>query len=206
VGGDLYDFYELDERHLFFVLGDVSGKGVPASLFMAITVALFKASADSARGPDEILSVVNEQLARDNESCMFVTLFCGIMDMDTGEITYACAGHNPPLIIESGGQARFLDPVRSLVAGASDMAVYRSYELKLDAGDTLLLYTDGVTEAMNLEQELYAEDRLLRDATILADNSPRELIEGLISRVRSFADGAPQSDDITMLALTYRGK
>ncbi len=206
VGGDLYDFYELDERHLFFVLGDVSGKGVPASLFMAITVALFKASADSARGPDEIMSVVNEQLARDNESCMFVTLFCGILDTDTGEITYACAGHNPPLIIESGGQARFLDPVRSLVAGASDMAVYRSYELKLDEGDTLLLYTDGVTEAMNLAQELYAEERLLRDAAILAHNSPRELIEGLISRVRSFADGAPQSDDITMLALTYRGK
>jgi sigma-B regulation protein RsbU (phosphoserine phosphatase) len=206
VGGDLYDFYELDERHLFFVLGDVSGKGVPASLFMAITVALFKANADKDRGPEEILAAVNAQLARDNESCMFVTLFCGILDTETGGIAYACAGHNPPLIIRSGGRTKLLEPVRSLVAGASDMVVYRSYELNLDVGDTLLLYTDGVTEAMNQAQELYAEERLIRDAAGLAHEPPRDLVEGLIARVRSFADGAPQSDDITMLALTYRGK
>ncbi|HDR14449.1 MAG TPA: serine/threonine protein phosphatase [Desulfobacteraceae bacterium] len=206
VGGDLYDFYELDDRHLFFVLGDVSGKGVPASLFMAITLALFKANANKDRGPEEILAAVNAQLARDNESCMFVTLFCGILDIETGWVTYACAGHNPPLILRSSGLTSFLEPTRSLVAGASDLAVYRSYELNLGTGDTLLLYTDGVTEAMNQAQELYAEERLIRDASELAHQPPRGLIEGLIERVRNFAGDAPQSDDITLLALTYRGE
>lgn len=206
VGGDLYDFYELDEKHLFFVLGDVSGKGVPASLFMAITVALFKACAKPGRGPAEILNMVNAQLARDNEACMFVTLICGILDTDTGEIRYANAGHNPPLHIRKDSSVRYIDAPPSLVAGAMPEMQYMEHTLKLAPGETVLIYTDGITEAMNTAEELYSEERLKQDLEQLVDNPGQAIISGIADKVRIFAGQAPQSDDMTMLCLTWTGE
>lgn len=206
VGGDLYDFYELDEKHLFFVLGDVSGKGVPASLFMAITVALFKACAKPGRGPAEILNIVNAQLAKDNEACMFVTLICGILDTETGEIRYANAGHNPPLHIRKDRSVAYVKATPALMAGVMPDFEYGEHTLRLGKGETLLIYTDGITEAMNVDEELYSDQRLERDLVELAGEPGQTIISDLADKVRAFAGQAPQSDDMTMLSLTYTGK
>jgi len=205
VGGDLYDFYELDDRHLFFVIGDVSGKGVPASLFMAITVALFKANASAADGPEKILSAVNNQLACDNESCMFVTIFCGILDVQTGEVSYVNAGHNPPLLIRAAGDVDYLRSTPSLVAGAMENYVYPRQSFTLNQGDCLFLYTDGITEAVNSSDELFGEERLKKEIERVSRESNEQIISSISSKVKAFAGTAPQFDDMTMLAVKYNG-
>jgi|WetSurMetagenome_2_1015567.scaffolds.fasta_scaffold01321_3 phosphoserine phosphatase RsbU/P len=206
VGGDFYDFFFVDEDHLLFVIGDVSGKGVPASLFMAITRTLLKASASSDTPPVAILQKVNDRLAEDNESCVFVTVFCGILNIGSGEVIYANGGHNPPLIIRSGDSTDFIVMPKGMALGVMEGTPYELAKLTLEPGDVLFTYTDGVTEAMNPRYELFSDKRLQEDLFAARHDSLEELSQGLMKRITVFADGADQSDDITILALKYHGK
>jgi sigma-B regulation protein RsbU (phosphoserine phosphatase) len=205
VGGDFYDYYALDEDRIFFVIGDVAGKGVPASLFMAVTMTLFKAYARPERGPVEIVSRVNDKLARDNETGLFVTAFCGILDLRTGCLDYANAGHNLPVVVRPGGTTAFLPPSGGLVLGAMPEFPYRVGTLTLAVGDTLLVYTDGVTEAMDEGNALFGNERLLEACRVDRHRGPKELVDGVFQAVQAYAGDAPQSDDITILAVRYQG-
>ena len=202
VGGDLYDFSLLDESRLFFYIGDVSDKGVPASLIMAITMTLMKrASVQPGITPAGILRQVNKTLAEDNENVMFVTLFVGILDLKTGELAFSNAGHNPPLILGADGECSFLKLPDGLVLGVMTDAEYRDDTVRLGPGDMIVTYTDGVTEAMNPKKELYSEARLQETLTRMAGRSVEDTIDAIIASVKGHAAGAPQSDDIAVLAV-----
>jgi len=204
VGGDLYDFFFIDDDHLCFAVGDVSGKGVPASLFMAVTKTLFRATAGNGSTPGEILARLNTEICRDNESCMFVTFFCAILNIRTGQVDYGNGGHNLPYYLHRDGVSP-LENVGGKALGLVEQTPYASGRMVLCPGEALLLYTDGVTEAMDSRERLYSDQRL---AEFLASNrgsSPRQIVGDLVSDVRSFAGAAPQSDDITALALRYFG-
>jgi sigma-B regulation protein RsbU (phosphoserine phosphatase) len=205
VGGDFYDFFPIDGDRLCFVIADVSGKGVPAALFMAVSMTLLKATARRGLPPEEILERVNDELSRDNQVNMFVTVFCGILDTGTGEVVYANAGHNHPLLMGTSGEAHYLKTVNGLALGVMEEAPYRRETLRLDPGDSLFLYTDGVTEAMNPADELFGDDRLRRELDALAGADPDSVTAGIMGRVKEFAAGAPQSDDITIMVVQYRG-
>ncbi len=200
VGGDLYDARLLDDGRLFFMIGDVSGKGVPAALYMAITVSLARAIVQEGEtGPAELLGRINRELARENDTSMFVTLFCGILDLASGELRYANAGHNPPVLISPDGSARLQPTLPGLVAGCLDDYGYTEGRLDLAPGTSLLLYTDGVTEALNPALELFGEERLL--AAARGPQSAARTLTKLQQAVKNFAAGADQADDITLLAI-----
>jgi sigma-B regulation protein RsbU (phosphoserine phosphatase) len=202
VGGDLYDFSLIDDTRLFFYIGDVSDKGVPASLIMAITMTLMKrASVQPGITPAGILRQVNKTLAEDNENIMFVTLFAGILDLKTGELAFSNAGHNPPLILTADGKCSFLTLPDGLVLGVMTDAEYHDDTLSLRPGDMIVTYTDGVTEAMNPKKELYSEGRLQETVTRMAGRSVEETTDAIIASVKGHAAGAPQSDDIAVFAL-----
>ena len=205
VGGDLYDFFLLDDHHLFFSIGDVSGKGVPAALFMAVTKTLMKGVAEQQLTPSQVLLKVNHELFVDNDQMMFVTVFCGILDLRTGELQYTNAGHPPPLLLRSAQDISWAELPPGVVLGVSDDPAYETRTLTLGPQDTLLLYTDGVTEAMNTREELFGEARLRGFAEAQPGRSPKELVEGLFAAVHEYGNGAEQSDDITVLALRFRG-
>jgi phosphoserine phosphatase RsbU/P len=208
VGGDFYDFFLISPDQFCFLVGDVSGKGVPAAFYMAVAKTLIKAVAESDRSiadPGRILARANNDLAVDNDSCMFVTIFCGVLNMGTGEVRYASAGHNPPVLIRSGGAPTLLSTRQEPVAGALEGVEYTTDTLSLAPGDGLLLYTDGVTEAMNSALNLYGEARLLHEIAALAEADAHDMCDHLAGDVRTFAAGAEQSDDITLLALRFRG-
>jgi sigma-B regulation protein RsbU (phosphoserine phosphatase) len=204
VGGDLYDFFFLDDDHLCFAIGDVSGKGVPASVFMAVTKTLFRATAGPGSTPGEILARLNAEICRDNESCMFVTFFCAILNIRTGQVDYSNGGHNLPYHLHDDG----VSPLKNLggrALGLVEQSPYTSGRMVLSPGEALLLYTDGVTEAMDSRERLYSDQRLAQFLASNRDSSPRQIIGDLVSDVRHFAGAAPQSDDITVLALHYFG-
>jgi len=202
VGGDLYDFSLLDDARLFFYIGDVADKGVPASLIMAITMTLMKrASVQPDITPAGILRQVNITLAEDNENVMFVTLFVGILNLKTGELAFSNAGHNPPLILGVDGKCSFLTLPDGLVLGVMTEAEYRDDTVRLRPGDMIVTYTDGVTEAMNPKKELYSEARLQETLTRTAGRSVEDTIDAIIASVKGHATGAPQSDDIAVLAV-----
>lgn len=204
VGGDFYDFFFIDQNNLCFLIGDVSGKGVPAALYMMVAKTLLKSEGQRIGEPGQILSYVNNVLAADNDSCMFATVFCAILDTRTGEVRFANAGHNPPLIMDSAG-VRYLTLKAGFVLGPMEDVLYETERLTLQAGDTLFLYTDGVTEATNFAEELYGEPQL----QAALQSGPREELPEMIHHIRAevnnHAHGAPQSDDVTMIAITYRG-
>ena len=204
VGGDLYDFFFIDDDHLCFAIGDVSGKGVPASLFMAVTKTLFKATAGNGGTPGEILARLNAEICRDNESCMFVTLFCAILNIRTGQVDYSNGGHNLPYYLHRGGVTPLENP-GGRALGVVEQSAYISGRMVLSPGEALLLYTDGVTEAMDSRETLYSDQRLEQFLARNRGSSPRQIIGDLVNDVRHFAGGAPQSDDITGLALLYFG-
>ena len=204
VGGDLYDFFFIDDDHLCFAVGDVSGKGVPASLFMAVTKTLFKATASNGRAPGEILARLNAEICRDNESCMFVTFFCAILNIRTGQVDYSNGGHNLPYYLHHNGVSP-LENLGGRALGLVEQSPYVSGRMVLNPGEALLLYTDGVTEAMDSREKLYSDQRLEQFLASNRDSSPRQIIGDLVNDVRHFAGGAPQSDDITVLALLYFG-
>lgn len=205
VGGDLYDFFFIDEQHLCFVIGDVSGKGIPAALFMSATRSALKAQADKALSPAEILFKVNNELCRGNETCMFVTLFCGILDIGTGEVIYSSAGHNPPYIYRRPGTLEAVTKKHGMALGTMEDLPYRQDRLQLRAGDALVMYTDGVSEAMNVNNELFSEARLQSSIKSGKTAEPQYIVKNLLADVDDFTRGAEQSDDITILVLTYTG-
>jgi sigma-B regulation protein RsbU (phosphoserine phosphatase) len=205
VGGDLYDFHVLDGGRLFFAVGDVSGKGVPAALFMALTRSLMKGIAGTGAGPAEILEEMNRELCRDNETVMFVSVFCGTLDTATGEVLYANAGHNPPLLVRPGVEAEFLPVRRDLVLGGTEGTVYGTGRLVLAPGDGLFLYTDGVTEARRETGEFFGGGRLREAVSPLGGLPPREAVETLLEAGRVFCGEASQSDDIAVLMVRFTG-
>lgn len=204
VGGDFYDFFFLDENRLCFAIGDVSGKGVPAALFMAVIKTLFKAIAGRVQNPGEILSTVNREICRDNDSQMFTTLFCGILDTRTGEIRYSNGGHNPPYHLSRAGVQQ-VPKTGGRVLGLLEETTYAGSRLVLGPGETLLLYTDGVTEALDPAEQFFSERRLESILTQINFASAREQIEYLTREITLFAAGAEQADDITTLAIRFLG-
>jgi sigma-B regulation protein RsbU (phosphoserine phosphatase) len=164
-----------------------------------------KAVAEQQLSPSQILAKVNHELYVDNEQMMFVTLFCGALDVRTGELQYTNAGHLPPLRLRASGQVDWVELPKGTVLGISEPPAYTTRTLQLDPGDTLLLYTDGVNEAMNREKQLFGDDRLRAFARTQTSTAPKDLIEGLFGAVHGFAGGEEQSDDITVLAVRYLG-
>jgi sigma-B regulation protein RsbU (phosphoserine phosphatase) len=205
VGGDFYDFFLIDEENLAIAIADVSGKGVPAALFMVVTKTLIKNNACSGRSPAEVFATVNNILCENNEADMFVTAFMGYYNIPSGKFVYVNAGHNPPLLKKSGLGYGFLPTKPCLILAWKEGISYREEEITLEAGDVLYLYTDGVTEAMNKNMELFSEARLLETLIKHGDKVPTELLPAIKREIDAFAQGAEQADDITMLALKVKG-
>lgn len=204
VGGDIYDFFLMDEEHLCFMIGDVSGKGMPAALFMSATRTLFKAQADRENDTAEILQRVNNELCRGNDSSMFVTLFCGILSLHTGEVIFTNAGHNPPYLYRKNGKLQMLADKHGPALGVMDDILYHSTKIVLGSGDTLIMYTDGVSEAMDHENKMFDVRRLEQVIQGNTSHVPQILLGEVMQAVELFVAGAEQSDDITMLAVTYQ--
>ncbi len=204
VGGDLYDFFFIDDDNLCFLIGDVSGKGVPAALFMAVTKTLIKGIAMQTNDPAEILRQVNDEAVQNNETCMFVTVFLAILNIKTGEMNFANAGHNPPLIVRKNADASFLEVKSGCAVGVIDSPDFTTESLVLQRDDLILFYTDGVTEAFNNSGEEFSEDRLENALTKLMDLPVEKIVSGILENVLLFSGEAPQSDDITVLALRYK--
>lgn len=205
VGGDLYDFFFIDKNKFFFLIGDVSGKGVPAALFMMITKAVIKSEAMRGSSPKEMLYKANNIISVDNDASMFVTVFCAVLDVKTGELEYGNAGHNPPLIYRSGQDYEYIDVEKTFVFGPMPDMEFAGGKLKLNSDDVIFLYTDGVTEAMNAQKVLFSEQRLQRTLSNLGGDDVKEILSGVKESIREFAEDEPQSDDITMLALKFSG-
>lgn len=205
VGGDFYDAFFVAPQRLFVAVGDVSGKGMPAALFMARTIAQLRMEAGRRRSPAAALEAVNRALCEGNDTGMFVTLFCGVLNTQTGAFSFANAGHNPPLLIRSEGACGFLKVKKGLVAGISERSRYPVARVRLKPGDTALLYTDGVTEAMDVSGNLYTEARFLAQVRERRWSNTRDLVGTVRDALAAFAQGAPQADDITLLALRYSG-
>lgn len=201
VAGDFYDFFLLDPTRIGLVIADVSGKGIPAALLMALTRTLLRATGQSGADPEVCLTQVNRALCGDSEYSRFVTLFYGQADLETGELRYCNAGHNPPFVIR-GHTVEEIPPVGGLVLGVNADAEYVRGSVTLGRGETLFLYTDGVTEAMTPTNAQFGEERLLRALREPA-KSARELIERVERDVEAFTDGRPPSDDVTCLAFRY---
>ncbi len=205
VGGDFYDFFFVDDKRLCFVIGDVSGKGVPAALFMTITKTLIKTKAKEGLPTNEILSRVNNILYPDNQSCLFVTVFCAILNMENGNLQYCNAGHNPPLLIKVGGAADFIKVPAGMVMGVMEQTRCGNNGIVMRPGESIVLYTDGVTEAMDPEHQQFTDARLKATLSGLNGSDMKTMIGKVRDAVYSFARGAAQSDDITMLAVKYKG-
>lgn len=204
VGGDLYDFFVRDNQ-LFFCIGDVSGKGVPAALFMMMTKSLFRAYSLQENMPDRIVTQMNNILSDNNKSYMFVTLFVGVLDLKSGLLRYCNAGHEAPIVINK--EASILPVLRVFPVGAFKNTTYQMQEVIIGSQSTLLLYTDGVNEAMNADSELFGMERPLDEVkhAIQADSiSPKALIDQLTQSVHHFVGDTEQSDDLTMLAINYK--
>lgn len=209
VGGDFYDYFPIDDEHLAVVVADVSGKGVPAAFFMAISRTLLKSNALFLRVPGPTIAALNDQLCAENDQMMFVTVFYGVLHLRTGRLTYVNAGHNPPVRLRDG-QASFFERGSNMALAVMEGQEYVEGEVILAAGDTLLLYTDGVTEANNAEGTLFGDDALL-EAMVAVGADPVHkghaggVPQRVVQAVRAFEAGAAQADDITVVALTYQG-
>lgn len=201
VGGDFYDFFLVDDDHLAMVIADVSGKGVPAALFMVIAKTLLKNAAQTGLSPKAVLEKVNNQLCANNEAEMFVTVWLGIYEISTGKLTAANAGHEYPAIRRSGGRFELVKDRHGFVLAGMENARYREYELELGMGDTLFLYTDGVAEATGAANILYGTDRMLATLNTAPGRCPEELLRDVKQDIDRFVGEAPQFDDITMLAI-----
>src|SRR5262245_13536679 len=203
MGGDFYDFFFIDDKRLGVVIADVSGKGVPAAIFMAVSRSLLKATAVASLSPSECLEHVNRLLCPDNESGMFVTVFYGILHTDTGEFEFSNGGHNMPYVIRGNSVSPVGRP-ENMLLGLLKEANYRTSRMSLKGGETLLLYTDGVTEAMDAQGQFFSEQRLEHTLQRLAQQRPVDLLTTLMEEVQAFSRGTVQADDITLLALQYR--
>ena len=205
VGGDFYDYFMLDDEELCFCVADVSGKGVGSALFMAMTKLLIKSRAPDDKLPSKIMSRVNADLAADNPQCMFVTVFLGMINLRTGRVTYTNAGHNPPLIKRASGTVDEVPDIHGPILGVQEGREYGESSVDLGLGDVLLIYTDGVTEAMDREDNLYSDARLLQTVQEIGEISADSVLKTVRGSVDEFALGAEQADDITMITLEYKG-
>ena len=201
VGGDFYDFFRIDDDKIGFVIADVSGKGIPAAIFMAVSRTLIRATGIRGVTPSECISYSNDLLAKESANNMFVTVFYGIYNIKTGEVTYTNAGHNPPYLIKAGGTIEQLPLSKDIVVGALDDFQFSEETLQLEHGETLLLYTDGVTEAINVNDEEYGEKRLEETLKDVTQQNCQQIINTVKADVKTFAGEAEQSDDITLLAI-----
>ena len=202
VGGDLYDFFIEDEK-LYFIIGDVSGKGVPASLVMAVTCRLFRSVASHFNEPEEIISSLNDSLADGNESNMFCTAFLGILDLKTGQLKYCNAGHNAPLIVDINGNVNLMRVVANLPLGLFSGFPYEGQETRIERQMMLYMFTDGVNEAENSNKELFGDDRLTALLKLNASQEPSEIVDKTFAEVKNHANGTEQSDDITVMCIKY---
>jgi sigma-B regulation protein RsbU (phosphoserine phosphatase) len=201
VGGDFYYFFRIDADHIGFVIADVSGKGVPAAIFMAVCRTLIRATGIRGVSPSECITYSNSLLAKESVNAMFVTAFYGIYNIRTGEVKYANAGHNPPYLMKADGSVKVLPLSHDFVAGVIDDFQYTEETTLLEKGDTLLLFTDGVTEATSPTYEEYGEQRLEQRLSQLTQVGCQQIIDAIKADVKAFAGEAEQSDDITLLAL-----
>ena len=206
VGGDFYDFYFIDEDHLAFLIADVSGKGIPAAMFMMRSKTIIKSYAESGMSVEEVFTLANEKLCEGNDAGMFVTAWMGILNIRNGKVLFANAGHNHPLVKHSDGTFEYLKSRAGFVLAGMEGVRYRKNELVLEPGDAIYLYTDGVTEATDLNEELYGEDRLHSILEKYKDETMEVICSEIKKDVDLFAGEAPQFDDITMLALKYKGQ
>ena len=211
VGGDFYDFAMLDDHHALAIVADVSGKGVPAALFMAMGTTLLRDHIalmlrSSTSLVDEV-GLVNNILCRNNEGGLFITAWIGILNTHTGRLAYIDAGHNPPLVKQNGADFEFIPKAKKgLPLASMEDFPYKLNEIFLKPGDRLLLYTDGVTEAQNKEQKLFGEDQLLEYAVSHQTEPQAQFMEGLIKALADFQSGCDQFDDITMLMMDYKAE
>ena len=205
VGGDFYDITRIDEDHIGLTMADVSGKGVPAAMFMAVSHTLLRLAGKKKLKPEEVIIESNNVLAAESFDNMFVTLFYAIMNVRTGEVQYVNAGHNPPYILHKDGTLETLPTSKNICLGVLEDYTYTSDSLTLQKGDCLVTFTDGVTEACSTSNELYGESRLEALLPTLAGQSARSILDNVINAVHAHAEGAEQSDDITMLVAKRLG-
>ncbi|MGN0290696.1 MAG: SpoIIE family protein phosphatase [Lachnospiraceae bacterium] len=205
VGGDFYDFFKIDDDHVAFAIADVSGKGVPAALFMVIAKTLIKTKARNDLSPAKVLQEVNMEISETNEEDMFVTLFLGVLELSTGKFRCANAGHNPPIRIYPDGRVEYLELEKNFVLAGIQGMEFLENEFQLSPGERFLMYTDGVTEAMNERQEFFGEEQLIE--SIQSERAKGLRVEGLLKylggRVKDFSAREEQADDITMLVFQY---
>ena len=205
VGGDFYDFFRIDQDRLGFVIADGAGKGVPAAIFMAISRTVIRTIALNENSAAMCMQRSNAFLCQENTNEMFVTVFYGILNLNTGLVTYCNAGHNPPILMKADNTVVSVPLTNDFILGSIDDITYHEKTLQLLPGDNLLLYTDGITEAMNTRHEQYSEQRLLENCQELIGKSPKEIVDKITEQVGKFVVGAVQSDDITLLSITYQG-
>lgn len=204
VGGDFYDFFLIDKDRLGFVIGDVSGKGISAAIFMAVSRTLVRATGLKGDSVSDCMRYVNNLLCIESVSSMFVTVFYGILNTQTGEVDYVNAGHNPPYLLSTEGISK-IEMTNGLALGVMDDFNFESKKLHLKKGDQLLLYTDGVVEAFNLEETAYGEEKFENFLNENRNHPVETIIKRSFADVNDFVDGAPQSDDITLLGITFKG-
>jgi sigma-B regulation protein RsbU (phosphoserine phosphatase) len=205
VGGDFYDFFLIDDEHLGIVIADVSGKGIPAAMFMMLSMIIIKNLAKSGAGPAEVLEEANEQICSNNREEMFVTVWLGILDLKTGVLTASNAGHEYPVLMDPDGEFRLLKDKHGFVIGGMPDIKYTEYDINMEKGSRLFLYTDGLPEAQNTESEFFGQDRVVEELNRITNKDPEGIISGMRKAVASFTEGAPQFDDLTMLCLEYDG-
>ena len=205
VGGDFYDFFFVDDDHLVLVMADVSGKGVPAALFMVIAKTLIKNRAQTGKSPAEILEFVNNELCENNDAELFVTVWLAIIELSTGKGIAANAGHEHPTICRAGGQWELVEYRHSMVVAAMEGVKFREHEFELHPGDAIFVYTDGVPEATNSEKELFGTERMLASLNRISNAAPEKILANVREDLDNFVGDAPQFDDITMLCMKYNG-
>ena len=203
IGGDFYNFFGLDDALIGLIIADVSGKGIPAALFTMVTQTLLKGAVRNFASPARCLSEVNELLAEDNETCVFVTVFYGILDLRNGTFRYCNGGHNPPRLVRGDSRVEMLPTTGNVVLGVFPGHDYVDREVKLAPGDSLFLYTDGITEAQNGSNEEFGEERLDGQLEALNHAPARDVVNGVVDAVHQFVQDTAQSDDITCIALRF---
>ena len=201
IGGDFYDFFRIDADRIALVIADVCGKGIPAALFMAVSRTIIRSKGTQCDNAAECITETNRLLAAYSVDCMFVTAFYAIYNIKTGQLNYCNAGHNPPYLIKADGKTEELPMPTDVIVGAFDEIKYEECTMQMDHGDTLVMFTDGVPEAMNPDLEEFGSDRLCNILSGMADKCCKEIIETIKASIDNFAAGAEQSDDITMLVL-----
>jgi sigma-B regulation protein RsbU (phosphoserine phosphatase) len=204
VGGDFYDFFLLNDDTLCFSIGDVSDKGVPAALLMSMTITLFRAKSDIRHEISELVNSINRDVSKDNVNMMFVTFFMGILDLKSGKMKFCNAGHNYPVILKKNGDFKWLDETHGVPLGVSESFKYKSGEIEIGKGDVMIIYTDGINEAMSIDGDFYGDDRL---AAVIGNKcrglDPKQTAETIMKDVTSFTRNPERSDDITLMVLSY---